>query len=306
MKQNQLGKSDLYVSALTLGCMSLGTDQSKAEKIIDKALDAGINHLDTADLYDFGKNEEIIGTAIKGKRSEIILTTKVGNHFNRETEKSFWDPSKKHIISGLKESLKRLQTDYIDFYMLHGGTIDDPIDESIAAFDSLKQEGLIRAYGISSIRPNVIREYVEKSSIDAVMMQYNLLDRRPEETILDLLHENQISVIARGPLAKGMLSNQAAKQMAKKGTNGYLDYSFAELQEIERALAKIDIGNQTINATALKYVLQHPAVATAVFGASSVDQLKENIDVDLSMPLAGDIYKQLQDATKQIQYGDHR
>lgn len=84
MKKNRLGKSDIMISELTLGCMSLGTDVNKAKEIIDVALDYGINHLDTADLYDFGKNEELIGEAVKNKRDQIVLTTKVGNHFDKE------------------------------------------------------------------------------------------------------------------------------------------------------------------------------------------------------------------------------
>src|SRR5699024_2454645 len=129
MKKNQLGQSDLYVSELTLGCMSLGTDSKKARGIIDRALDAGVNHLDTADLYDFGQNEKIVGDAIKDKRDQVILTSKVGNNFNEEKQDWFWDPSREHIEDGVKDSLHRLGTDYIDFYMLHGGTIDDPIGE---------------------------------------------------------------------------------------------------------------------------------------------------------------------------------
>ncbi|WP_328149931.1 aldo/keto reductase [Oceanobacillus caeni] len=232
MKKSQLGKSDLFISELTLGGMSLGTDINEAKQIIDLAIDKGINHIDTADLYDFGLNEEIIGEIIHDKRENIILTTKVGNHFNKETKDWFWDPSKDYILREVKESLKRLKTDYIDFYMLHGGTLEDPISETIEAFEQLKQDGIIRAYGISSIRPNVIREFVKHSSIDAVMMQYNLLDRRPEEETLELLQRNQISVLARGPLAKGMLSNRSTEQINKKGNKGYLDYSYEELLNI--------------------------------------------------------------------------
>src|SRR5699024_5532838 len=279
MKKNQLGQSDLYVSELTLGCMSLGTDSKKARGIIDRALDAGVNHLDTADLYDFGQNEKIVGDAIKDKRDQVILTSKVGNNFNEEKQDWFWDPSREHIEDGVKDSLHRLGTDYIDFYMLHGGTIDDPIGESIEAFENLKKEGLIRAYGISSIRPNVIREYVQHSNIDAVMMQYNMLDRRPEEETLDLLCENSISVLARGPLAKGMLSNRALEQIDKKGRDGFLDYSYDELKTIQQELEKINNRN-SMNALALNYVLKHPAVASAVFGASSVSQVDDNTSSD--------------------------
>lgn len=122
----------------------------------------------------------------------------------------------KYIHEAVRHSLQRLNTDYIDVYMLHGGTLDDPIDETIEAFEELKKDGLIRAYGISSIRPNVVREYAIRSSIDILMTQYSLLDRRPEEAILPVAEENQISVVARGPLAKGLLSNKANEVLDKK------------------------------------------------------------------------------------------
>lgn len=304
MKKNQLGKSDIYISELTLGCMSLGTDKNKAKAIIDYALDQGINHLDTADLYDFGENEKIVGEAIKDRRHDIVLTTKVGNHFNKERKDWFWDPSKPYILEQVKTSLSRLQTDYIDFYMLHGGTIDDPIDETIEAFEQLKQEGYIRAYGISSIRPNVIREYVKRSSIDGVMLQYNMFDRRPEEEILDLLKEHHISVLARGPLAKGMLTEQADQNIASKGKEGYLDYSYKELLEMKQAIANIK-GSFTVNELAFKYLLKHPAVSTAVFGASSIDQVKENINHS-SQELTEELYENIQNITKPIKYAVHR
>lgn len=306
MKKNRLGKSDIYISELTLGCMSLGTDYKQAARIVDTALDAGINHLDTADLYDFGLNEEIVGRAIQEKRKDITITTKVGNHFNKETKEWYWDPSRAYIIEALKNSLKRLNTDYIDFYMLHGGTIDDPIDETIDAFETLKKEGYIRAYGISSIRPNVIREYVNHSSIDGVMTQYSLLDRRPEEKILDLLHQNSISVLARGPLAKGMLSNQAENVIRRKGKNGYLNYTQEELTNIYHQIRTLITEQSPLNKLALSYVQKHPAIATAVFGASSVEQVIENTKFDSPLELPDDIYEQLKQITKISKYENHR
>ncbi len=306
MKKKRLGKSDLCISELTLGTMSLGTNKQDAERIIDYALDNGINHLDTADLYDFGKNEEIIGEVIKKKRDQIILTTKVGNHFDSEKRDWFWDPSKKYIKTAVKESLRRLQTDYIDFYMLHGGTIDDPIEETIDAFEQLKKEGLIRAYGISSIRPNVIREYVKHSNIDAVMMQYNLLDRRPEEEIFSLLESNGISVLARGPLAKGMLSSNGNHIIQEKGADGYLDYTVTELQTIFKELSSYLEEGQFMNELALKYILKSSVVSSAVFGASSLEQIKENIHIHLNTPMNGTIYRKIQELTKPISYASHR
>lgn len=306
MDKQQIGNSDLYVSELGLGCMSLGTNGQKAQEIIDKALDEGINYLDTADLYDFGENEKIVGNAIKSKRDQIILGTKVGNHFDKENGDWFWDPSKQYIKEEVKQSLKRLGTDYIDLYQLHGGTIEDPIDETIEAFDELKQEGLIRYYGISSIRPNVIKEYVKKSDMVSVMMQYSLLDRRPEEEILQVLQDNQISVLARGPLAKGMLSDKSIEKVHKKGKEGYLDYTYDELQRIAEKVERYADDSRTATALSLQYVIQHPAVATAVFGASSISQLDNNLAYQQAEKMQVSIYEELQQITKAITYAKHR
>src|SRR5699024_11802302 len=132
------------------------------------------------------------------------------------------------------------------------------------------------------------------ANIDAVMMQYNLLDRRPEEELLDELHRNQISVLTRGPLAKGMISNHALKQIKQKGEKGYLDYTYSDLLNIYDALHNMaNKNNSSLQAYALKYVLKHPAVASAVFGASSIDQIKENTQIDLSSELSNETYHQL-------------
>lgn len=294
------------VSEIGLGCMTLGTDETKATEIVDRALDAGINYLDTADLYNFGRNEEIVGKAIKGRRDQVILGTKGGNHFNKEQEDWYWDPSKTYIKEAVKNSLHRLGTDYIDLYQLHGGTIDDPIDETIAAFDELVQEGLVRYYGISSIRPNVIKEYVKRSNIVSVMMQYSLLDRRPEEEILELLNENRISVLARGPLAKGMLSDNGLQKVQEKATDGYLSYSHDEVKYMIEHSLGYSSEDRSLQALALQYVLKDPAVATAVFGASSVEQLERNLSMLEAPPLTEDVYAQLQQITRPIVYQKHR
>ncbi|WP_117169297.1 aldo/keto reductase [Paraliobacillus sediminis] len=302
MKKNRLGNSDLFVSELGLGCMSLGTNQQKATNIITAALDQGINYLDTADLYDKAENEAIVGKALKGKREDVILATKVGNHLN-EDGTWFWDPSKAYIKEQVKKSLQRLQTDYIDLYQLHGGTIDDPIDETIEAFEELKKEGLVRYYGMSSIRPNVIREYVKRSSIVSVMMQYSMFDRRPEEELLALLEKNNISVVTRGALAKGMLSDQAQEVVKQKGNDGYLDYSYEELVAMTNALSK---ETNTLSVSALQYVLHKPAVASAVVGASSTKQLLDNVRLKNATPLSESTYQALQQISRPTTYQNHR
>jgi aryl-alcohol dehydrogenase-like predicted oxidoreductase len=300
MKQNRLGKSDLFVSEIGFGCMSLGGDETEDIRIIHKAIDEGINFFDTADLYQHGRNEELLGKALRGKRTDVIIATKVGNRHYEDGSGWFWDPSKEHIKKAVHYSLKRLQTDYIDLYQLHGGTLEDPIDETIETFEELKQEGVIRYYGISSIRPNVIREYVNRSNIVSVMMQYSILDRRPEEEALDLLHANQISVIARGPIAKGVLSDR--KQPISEG---YLDYDKEELARLVSKLKDLAHPGRSLTQLALRYPLQHPAVATIIPGASKLEQLLQNVSAS-QIQLTEQEYEQIRFLSKQNKYTVHR
>lgn len=302
MNKRQIGKSDLFISPLTLGSMSLGTNKKIATEIIHAAIASGINHIDTADLYDFGKNETIIGEAIKDKRHELIVTSKIGNHFDKTKETWFWDPSPAYLENALDNSLRRLQTDYLDLCLLHGGTNEDPIDDVIESFERLKEKGKIRSYGISSIRPNVIHEYAHKSNIDAIMMQYNILDNRPEE-LFSMIAENNISVLARGPLAKGILSNQSKQQMAKKAVDGYLTYDSSSLQDMMSALHET---KQSITKLAFQYILHDTTIASAVFGASSLTQLQENSALLNDLSMDEKTYVWLKQQQKQLIYDAHR
>ncbi|MCE4047139.1 MULTISPECIES: aldo/keto reductase [Bacillaceae] len=303
MKKNRLGQSDLHVSALGLGCMSLGTDEKTAFPILEAALEAGVNYFDTADLYDFGQNEQILGKFFKQNRENVIIASKAGNKWQENKEGWTWDASKAYIKEAAKQSLKRLDTDYIDLYQLHGGTLDDPIEETIEAFEELKAEGYIRYYGISSIRPNVIREYVKRSNIVSVMMQYSILDRRPEEEALPLLHDSGISVVTRGPVAKGLLSDNYLKKLTAKG---YLDYSEEELRSTLEGLQARFEGKRSILEAAVQYNLSNPAVATVIAGASSVEQLQENARAVNSIALTQDEQKVIQAVSKASFYKDHR
>ncbi|MEO1654169.1 MAG: aldo/keto reductase [Bacteroidota bacterium] len=261
MKYHRLGKSDLNVSEISFGCMSLGEDQVANEKLLHQAFEQGINFFDTADLYQKGWNEESVGRALQPIRDKVIIATKVGNQWRADASGWDWNPRKAYILKSIDESLRRLQTDYIDLYQLHGGTLEDPSEETIEAFEVLQKAGKIRYYGISSIRPNVIRRFIQKSNIVSVMMQYSLLDRRPEESCLDLLHQAGISVISRGTLAKGMLIN--------KPPQDYLGYSAAKVRKIQQSSQTL--GNPVGNA--LSYVLQHPAVSSVVAGIRTPGQL---------------------------------
>ncbi|MGV3589863.1 MAG: aldo/keto reductase [Adhaeribacter sp.] len=294
----KLGKSEILVSPVSFGCMSLGADQAQNEYLLRQAFEQGINFFDTADLYQKGENEKSVGQALKNIRQEVIIASKVGNQWRPDGSGWDWNPTKAYILQAVEKSLQRLQTDYLDLYQLHGGTLNDPIDETIEAFELLKEQGKIREYGISSIRPNVIREYVKRSRMASVMMQYSLLDRRPEETCLDLLQENQISVLARGSLGQGLLAGKMPKE--------YLNYSPPEVEKMAKAVTQSTNQNMNAAAVAVKYVLGNPAVTTAVLGIRTEAQLKDALQVLHTNPLPTETRQVLAQVLPPNIYDQHR
>lgn len=279
--------------------MSLPTDQTVANKIIQVALENDITYFDTADLYDKGENEKIVGNALKDKRQNIILATKVGNRLNNSGDGWSWDPSKEWITDAVHASLKRLQTDYIDVYQLHGGTMEDNVDEVIDTMESLQKEGLIREYGISSIRPNVIERFLSKSNAVSVMMQYSLLDRRPEEWF-SLLENNSATLFSRGTLAKGLLTKEGLSRASK--TEDYLSYSHQELLE---ALKELNDLEAPLSSIAQHYVLQKDVTGSMILGASSEKQLLESLQ-SYHLEVPESILQKASELTKKDIYIEHR
>lgn len=271
MKHVQLGNSSLSLSELSLGGMTLPKDQASTDKIIHTALDAGINWIDTADLYEQGANEERIGKSIVGRRSDVLLSTKVGNRFEEGKEGWTWDPNPKWIEEAIHHSLKRLNTDVVDLYQLHGGTKEDDWDAIIETFEKLQDKGLIRHYGISSIRPNVIYPYFEKSRAVSVMMQYSGLDRRPE-SVFPFLEQHEIGVLVRGGQAKGLLTDAALEKLEKISSFG--SYTEEDLPTIVKQLAH-DIPN--LGAVSLHHILKQSAVSSVVIGTSKLSQLQDTL-----------------------------
>lgn len=299
MKKRTLGSSNIQVSEIGFGCMSLPQNQQEAGAIIDAAVSSGINYFDTADLYNKGKNEELVGNLLKPHRQNIVLATKVGNQWEPGSDDVKWNATKSYITEQVHHSLQRLQTDYIDLYQLHGGMITDHIDETIEAFESLKKEGLIREYGISSIRPNVIKRYLEKSNIASIMMQYSLLDRRPEE-YLEAIESAGRSVVTRGSLAKGMLTSEGLKRATKSGS--YLTYQEGQLVNIVEELTNI---HPSLHALSVHSVLQQPAIASIVAGASSPSQIEVTLQA-YETDVSPEQINEALSLTKQDRYKEHR
>jgi len=298
MQYQLLGKSDLLVSRIAFGCMSIGKQPDSDTLLLQKAFDAGINLFDTADLYDKGANEILVGQALQAHRQKIILATKVGNQWKPDGSGWVWNARKDYILSAVDESLRRLQTDYIDLYQLHGGTIQDNINEAIEAFEILKQQGKIRYYGISSIRPNTIRSWVSRSSLCSVMMQYSLLDRRPEESCFSLLKDNQIGVLARGSLASGLLIDKAGKS--------YLNHSEKQVADAAKAIQSLSGPDRDAAAIALQFVLSQPAITSAVVGIRTEAQLKAALDAVNTAPLLPEELSILRESISTNYYTEHR
>ncbi|MDP4131644.1 MAG: aldo/keto reductase [Bacteroidota bacterium] len=298
MEYRLLGKSSLNISRIGFGCMSLDSASPASGKILQQALYLGINYFDTADMYQKGLNEELLGKAFKGLRDKVIIASKAGNQWRPDGSGWDWNASKKYILQAAEASLRRLQTDYIDLYQLHGGTIEDPIDETIEAFELLKAQGKIRYYGISSIRPNVIREYISRSQIVSVMMQYSLLDRRPEEEMLNLLQENQVGVLARGSLAKGLLVSKPATP--------FLNYDARQVKLAADAIRELSDGQRGPTQTALQLVLRQPGITAAVVGMRTSEQLREAVATIDSKQLNPEEMEQITKAIPANMYEDHR
>ncbi|HEY1024128.1 MAG TPA: aldo/keto reductase [Sphingobacteriaceae bacterium] len=296
MRYRSLGKSDLQVSEISFGCMSLKPGSPDNGTILHRAIELGVNLFDTADLYDKGENEALIGKALKAYRNRIILATKVGNRWRADGSGWDWIPRKEHILTSVEGSLRRLQTEYIDLYQLHGGTIDDPVDEVLEAFEMLRDQGKIRYYGISSIRPNVIREYVKRSNIVSVMTQYSLLDRRPEEFTLDYLKENTIGVLARGGLAQGLLIDKPLRP--------YLEQPEKDIEKAVKGLHFVAEEKEP-TAIALNFVLEHPAISSAVVGIRTEEHLQAAVQT-MHWRLSDFELNFLRDSIKQNSYAEHR
>ena len=294
-----LGTTDLRVSRVGFGGMSLGADAAADRRLLAQAQAGGITLFDTADLYEHGRNEELFGAAFGHCRAQVVLATKVGNQWRPDGQGWDWNPSAAYIRQAAEASLRRLRTDYIDLYQLHGGTLADPHEEVVEAFERLREQGKIRHYGISSIRPNVIRRYVPGTGLSSVMLQLSLLDQRPLETVLPHLATHGVGVLARGVLAQGLLAGKPVRE--------YLGHPAAVVQADAAAVAAVATRLQRPPAeVAGRFVLDTPGVTAAVLGIRTPAQLAEALQLARSTPLPPEARQELLRAAPANIYEAHR
>ena len=293
MEYRNLGRTGTKVSVLCLGCLMFGgkTKESDSMDIIDRAIDAGINFLDTANMYVRGVSEEMVGKALQrnGKRMHIVLATKV--HFRMDDD----DPnaqgnSRRHIIEQCEASLKRLQTDYIDLYQIHRPSAEVPIDETLRALDDLIQAGKVRYIGSSTFAAWQIMEslWVSKElGLNRFICEqppYHLLDRRIERELVPMAQTYGLALIPWSPMAGGFLTGKYQRNQEHPSDARYTDtnqksdlFSDAAYDLLETVIAIANEKGCTPSQLALAWCAQQPGITSPIVGIRTMEQLEQNL-----------------------------
>ena len=327
MKYTRLGRTGLQVSRLCLGTMTFGyqCDEKTSVGIMDRAFDGGVTFFDTADVYPLGapagsqgRTEEFVGRWLQGRRDRIILATKC---FGRSGP-SRWDQgnSRKHILDAVDASLRRLGTDYIDLYQLHGPDAETPIDETLRALEDVVRAGKVRYVGCSNFLAYQVARAVGRSEamnvvrFDSVQPRYNLLFREIERELLPLCLEDGIGVIPYNPIAGGLLSgkhNQSAgPEEGSRFTLGtaadrYQDRYWHEgmFETVEQLRPLAQSAGMSLPQMAVAWVMANPAITAPIIGASRSQQLDDTIKA-AETPLDPALKQQLDDLTAGYRKGD--
>lgn len=306
MEYRQLGRTGIKVSTLCLGCMMFGgkTSPEDSYTIIDRAIAAGINFLDTANVYSRGRSEEVTGEAIKrsGKRQKLVLATKVHGVMDEEDVNASGN-SRRHIIQQCEASLRRLQTDYIDLYQIHRPQSSIPIDETLRALDDLIRAGKVRYIGTSTFAAWQVMESLMVSKelglnrFICEQQPFHILDRRAERELLPLARTYGIATIPWSPLAGGLLTGKydrntpppADSRFADVATNPRLQARMVEaIFDVLDGLKPIaDAKNCTLSQLALAWCASQPGVTSPIIGPRTMEQLEDNLGA-LSITLSAE------------------
>jgi len=304
MHYRTLGRTGIKVSPYALGAMMFGAaignpDHDDSIRIIHKALDAGINFVDTADAYSRGESEEVVGKALKGRRDDVVLATKVGlpmgDDFNQRGASRRW------IMTEVENSLRRLQTDYIDLYQIHRPDPGTDIEDTLAALSDLIHAGKVRAIGSSSMPASDIVEaqwVAERRGLErfrAEQPPYSILNRGIETEVLPVTQRFGMGVVVWSPLAKGMLTGRIRKGQQTDLHRATMLTSFSDehrLDVIEQIVPLTEKTGLRMTHLAMAFAIAHPGVTSAIIGPRTMEHL-DDLLAGLDVTLTDEILDQI-------------
>jgi aryl-alcohol dehydrogenase (NADP+) len=288
MQYRTLGRTGIKVSAYCLGAMMFGgmgnPDHDESIRIIHKALDAGINFIDTADRYSRGESEEIVGKALKGRRGDIVLATKVNGAMGDDPNHQ--GNSRRWIIREVEDSLRRLQTDYIDLYQIHRPAPDTDIEETLSALTDLMRAGKVRAIGSSTFPASEIVEaqwVAERRGLVRFRTEqppYSILSRGIEREVLLVCQRYGMGVLVWSPLAKGMLTGRYRKgqplpDSLRVRVFGKQMSDENRLEAVEQLILIAEQAGLSLTHMSMAFTVAHPAVTSAILGPRTMEQLDD-------------------------------
>ena len=290
METRTLGKTNLRVSRVCLGTMTFGaqTDEATAVQMVNLCLERGINFFDTANVYNAGVSETIVGRALQGRRDQVVLASKVAGKMGPDPDQA--GLSRAAILRAAEESLRRLQTDYLDLYYLHWPDYSVPFEESLEAVGQLVKDGKVRHVGVSNyaswqvVRLLWLAEKKDLPTVGITQPMYNLIARGIEQEFLPMCREFGIGTVVYNPLAGGILTGKQKFEAPLAGTRfdknqAYLDrywhqQNFAALEELSRAAQE---SHRSLVSLALAWLLHHSPADSVIVGASRLAHLEENL-----------------------------
>jgi aryl-alcohol dehydrogenase-like predicted oxidoreductase len=291
MEYRRIGRSGLKVSEICLGTMTFGTliDEAQSQEIVDLAFEAGINFFDTADGYGKGRAEEILGGALKGRRREAVVATKFFNPMGPGPNDS--GMSRVHIMTAIEDSLRRLQMDHVDIYYIHHTDVQTPMEEMLRALDDLVHQGKVRYIACSNYaawrlcEALCISESNGLARFECYQPQYSLVVRDIEQELVPLCEHKGLGIVAWGPLASGLLTGKYAPgQREVAGTRSESGWAWHErffaANADETLAALLDVARElgkTPAQVALRWVLEQPAVSSAIVGVRTTEHLRDNV-----------------------------